>query len=334
MNYKSYEDLLRDIRRNIGRITGDDFDLIVGIPRSGMIPAYMLSLYLNLNCVDLLSFIANSEIRRGNTRKISHDVRFPWDAKSVLLVDDSTMTGSSMRSALGSLPSGFGGRVTSLAVYSATRSRQDVDFFFEFVPLPRVFEWNILHHQVVSQACIDIDVLCAAPIRDEDDDGYVRAIAKARPSIVPTPWIHSLVTRRPERCREETEEWLERHGVTYGNLIMADMPGRTGRPDKGAYVRHMADYYGDPDTNLMLFIAARPDQARQIVRLTGKPAYCVADSLMRNPRIVESLRAQTAWTRKIVAIAQVLPLPVQEWLKPWYRKLRKDSDDTETASSL
>jgi hypothetical protein len=37
-----------------------------------------------------------------------------------------------------------------------------VDYYFENVPLPRYFQWNILNHTTLEKACFDIDgVLCA-----------------------------------------------------------------------------------------------------------------------------------------------------------------------------
>jgi len=65
MNYKSYDDLCSDIKNNLSQLYEYDFDLVVGIPRSGMIPAYMIALYLNINCTDLMSFIENKKIKSG-----------------------------------------------------------------------------------------------------------------------------------------------------------------------------------------------------------------------------------------------------------------------------
>jgi adenine/guanine phosphoribosyltransferase-like PRPP-binding protein len=45
MNYKSYNDLSVDININVCKINFQNFDIIVGIPRSGIVPAYMVSLY-------------------------------------------------------------------------------------------------------------------------------------------------------------------------------------------------------------------------------------------------------------------------------------------------
>ncbi len=42
MNYKSYGDLSEDIAASLFKVHGKDYDLVVGIPRSGIIlPAWL-----------------------------------------------------------------------------------------------------------------------------------------------------------------------------------------------------------------------------------------------------------------------------------------------------
>ena len=52
MNYRSVSDLNLDIKQWITELP-NDFDLIVGIPRSGLLVANILSLYLNLPLTDV-----------------------------------------------------------------------------------------------------------------------------------------------------------------------------------------------------------------------------------------------------------------------------------------
>ena len=47
MNYRNIDDLNHCILQHLS-ILPRDFDLIVGVPRSGMFPANLLALYLNL----------------------------------------------------------------------------------------------------------------------------------------------------------------------------------------------------------------------------------------------------------------------------------------------
>ena len=57
LKFRSFPDMARVIRRHIRQIP-QDIDLIVGVPRSGMIPAYMIALFLNKKVCSLPEFLA------------------------------------------------------------------------------------------------------------------------------------------------------------------------------------------------------------------------------------------------------------------------------------
>jgi len=104
MNFKSYSDLADDIKRNLHKLHDKNIDLVVGIPRSGMIPGYMIALALNTDCMDLNAFLQNAPLARGRTRSTRAQLSNAWDAKNVLIVDDSYMSGKSMKAASAKLP--------------------------------------------------------------------------------------------------------------------------------------------------------------------------------------------------------------------------------------
>jgi len=64
LEYRSVTDLNELIIQNLGRFDRD-IDLIVGVPRSGMLPATLLALYLNLPLTDLYSYVNNRCISGG-----------------------------------------------------------------------------------------------------------------------------------------------------------------------------------------------------------------------------------------------------------------------------
>ena len=68
MYYKSYADLSVDILVEISKIP-KTIQLIVGIPRSGMVPAYMIGAQLNLPVVSIDSF-CNGLLEQHGERKI------------------------------------------------------------------------------------------------------------------------------------------------------------------------------------------------------------------------------------------------------------------------
>jgi len=323
MNYKSYADLSSDIKKNLYKLQDKEFDLVVGIPRSGMIPAYMIALGLNINCTDLLSFINNANIIKGNTRKTKKEIYQTWDAENILIVDDSIASGGSMRSSVEKIPDDYTGKVTTLAIYSSQPKRNDVNIFLEYVSFPRVFEWNIFHHAVLSRSCVDIDgVLCQDPTEEQNDDGdkYINFLINVDSYIIPTYRIHSLVTNRLEKYRSQTELWLREHNVEYDNLIMLNLKTKEERQRFGVHSKHKADYY--TKSKLDFFIESDPNQAMNISVMSGKSVYCVADNHLYDPCIINKISKNPSFILKgIRRQAQYLPEPLKNIIRPLYRMM-------------
>ncbi|WP_351088800.1 phosphoribosyltransferase family protein [Shewanella sp. S1-49-MNA-CIBAN-0167] len=284
MKYKSYSDLSRDISDNIYKINTQNFDLIVGIPRSGMVPSYMVSLLLNVNCIDLPAFIRNEKLSKGITRDVGTDIVNSHDAENILLIDDSILSGNSMLNSLKQIPTKFQGLITTAAVYSSHKNHENVDIVLTEVEPPRVFEWNIYHHPVVSNSCFDIDgVLCYDPSNEENDDGdkYVEFLCNAKPRFIPTEKIDYLVTNRLEKYRTQTEVWLSKNGVKFNNLIMLDLPGKEDRLAQPDYYSHKANFYKSSDSSL--FVESDINQAIEIANRSNKFVFCVDENIMISP---------------------------------------------------
>src|SRR5690242_1989901 len=156
MQFRSIADLHRAVMAGIGKLPRD-IDVVVGVPRSGMLPATFLSLALNLPLAELHSFVQGRLLSTGNTRRgPKADMRFE-DIRNVLVIDDSIYEGAAMaeaRTLMAPLETRF--RITYCAVYGA-KSSSAADIILETVPIPRVFEWNVLHHSMLQRACVDID---------------------------------------------------------------------------------------------------------------------------------------------------------------------------------
>ena len=78
MNYRSLNDLNSTILKQLHLIPRD-IDLIVGVPRSGMLPANLLALYLNLPYTDIHSFM------NGYISLIDCKPNFPLLLHSILI---------------------------------------------------------------------------------------------------------------------------------------------------------------------------------------------------------------------------------------------------------
>lgn len=322
MNYKSFADLSHDITQNLFKLHDEDYDLIVGIPRSGMIPAYMIGLYLNINVTSLDAFTENSKLISGITRQTKTNLVFAQDAKSILLVDDSINTGQSLISALEAIPKDYKGNITTCAIYSDTKKRGDVDIYLEYVPGPRVFEWNIFHRKLMESACLDIDgVLCIDPTEYQNDDGerYINFILNAKPLYLPSSKVNALVTSRLEKYRPQTEQWLRTHNVQYDKLIMLDLPSKEERQKQGVHASHKSSYY--IKSGLALFVESEPAQALAIMKASGKPVFCTGDNQMYAPSTTRTLTKSPSSFLKQVALntAPKVPKPARKILKPLYK---------------
>lgn len=277
MNYRSVSDLSTLTNRFASKVP-PDVDLVVGIPRSGMLVASIVALKLNLPLTDLYSFERNDALKKGNTRTYKHEaLTTPQQAKKVLLVDDSIASGRSMHDAINKVKGFFGGEVLTMVAFAQRNNADAVDIYLETVEQPRVFEWNIMHHPLISYGCLDMDgVLCVEPTPAQDDDGlnYRQFLDSAKPLFIPSVEVKHLVASRLEKYRPETEAWLERHGVRYQYLHMLDLPDASDRSRLKIQQQFKADVYrGDP--HAVLFIENSEIHAREIVRLASKAVFCL-----------------------------------------------------------
>lgn len=288
MYYKSYSDLINDIKAGFSLLYSHHFDLVVGIPRSGMIPAYMISLGLNVNCTTVQAFIKNEELSHGSTRKAANKIRFPQEASRVLLVDDSIQSGSSLKGILNEIPPELKTKITSLVVYGVESVRTDVDIILKRVPLPRMFEWNIFHHSKFSEFCIDMDILVS--LNPEYKYGPNDRFKLEKTFILPNNNFHSLVTGIPEEYRKKTEQWLMSQNIKFDNLIMYkanNAEGEIGTNNHKNSYYHKAVYY--KQSNLLLYITNDPLLAKAICEIATKPVFCAKNNTMYNPGKVKLL---------------------------------------------
>lgn len=325
MNFKSFKNLSEDIRSNLHALHAEDIDLVVGVPRSGMIPAYMIGLYLNVDVIDLGGLVNNSELKAGYTRKKKTNIQRAHDANKILIVDDSICSGLSMAKTIEQIPEDIFSKCMTLAVYSNTSKRNDVDLLFVHLPMPRVFEWNVFHRDLLAASCVDIDgVLCLDPteVQNDDDVQYLDFLRNAKPLILPSYKIHSLVTNRLEKYRAETEEWLLSNNIEYENLIMLDLASKEERVRLQANTWHKLDYY-KKNNSLVFFIESDINQALIIMKGSGKPVYCVDRNVMLQPGMALSLiKSPVTFLVRIKSLVRsIVPSSVLIFIKPFYHRL-------------
>ncbi|KEO72152.1 phosphoribosyltransferase family protein [Anditalea andensis] len=290
MNYKRYVDISSDIRDNLHLLKKEKFDLVVGIPRSGMIPAYMIALSLNLNCTTVQAYIKNDKLLHGDTRKVSNPMEYPWEATKVLVVDDSISTGRSLNKLKQTFPPELLKKSTFLAIYSSKPNHSEIDIALQYVSNPRVFEWNIFHHPMLGDSYMEMEgILCQVPTEDQKstDNRYLEYIRTANTYIVPNHRIKTIITCRKEKYRAETEEWLRINGIKYEQLIMSPSSGKDKSIRSKSSYKIKVKYYKEADAGI--FFESDPEEAKQICKVTSKPVYCVGNNRMYTPGILDQV---------------------------------------------
>jgi uncharacterized HAD superfamily protein/hypoxanthine phosphoribosyltransferase len=271
LQYRNYEDLNRLIHQadlNSFR----DADLVVGIPRSGMVPAYMIGLLLNLPVTDIESYVAGVEPFVGN--RLIQNIR---EFKKVLVVDDSIKFGRQLQSVKEKLLQFNSIEYRYLSIFATSESRSLVDCCMEIIDHPRVFQWNLLNSWIYEYSCVDIDgVLCEDPSEEQNDDGvnYLNFLAFARPKYLPPCKVDVLVTSRLEKYRQQTEAWLKQHDIQYQKLEMLDLPDKETRVRLGIHATFKSNIYRKYDRSA-LFIESSKYQSEEIHKQTGKNVFCI-----------------------------------------------------------
>lgn len=253
MEYRSVADLSR-LTRDWAAYLPRDIELIVGIPRSGMLVANLLALHLHLPVTDVRGFCEGRVMASGRR----HARRLDLSRKrKVLVVDDSISSGNALATAktrieAAELPHDicYGAAIASPEAVRAGK----IKLFCEVIPMPRIFEWNIMHAPSLSRVCIQLE-------------GVLHQGGGKAASISPSYKVGWIVSDRPDEERRETERWLCDQGIEYDQLVMgcADIPAA----------------YRDLDAEVLIVHEAT--QAAEIAGRTNKPVFSMNDGSMAYP---------------------------------------------------
>lgn len=328
MQYRSIADMNDVLLRNLHRFP-KDIDLVVGVPRSGLLAANLLCLALNVPMTDVEGVLERRIVATGHTRRSAKHVRSFDDVKTILVVDDCVGSGKTIakiRDQLSGVEKKY--KFIFCSVYGEDKTADCVDFVVDTVTWPYMFQWNFMHHGCLLEHCMfDIDgVLCMDPSCDDDDDGarYERFLDEAVPMFLPTRKIGGLVTSRLEKWRPQTERWLEKHGVEYGQLHMTDLPNVEVRDRLNGHAKFKAEVYAA--SSAQLFVESSYDQAKDIARLSGKPVLCVEAQHVIYPDALSAAAAQQ--------VMHNLPLRLKLYGVPRLKKALRSVLGTQGYSTL
>lgn len=259
----------RSITANLHRIDRNSFDVIVGIPRSGMIVASLLATHLQKPLADIDGFLKGDSYHRFN-------VKVP--GRRVLLVDDSVNKGRAMNFAVDRVKK-KASHITRLAVYGPYQVENPkalCDIWLEDCKGPRVFQWNMWKHIRLPRWAFDFDgVFCRDPTNKENDDGprYMHFLKTAEPLFIPQRPIGHVVTGRLEKYRQPTEEYLKKHGIQFTSLHMMPYATKAERMAVGGRGSWKAKVV--KELGVELYIESSQKQSPIIAREGGVPVWCI-----------------------------------------------------------
>lgn len=276
MEYITYETMCRDIRQNLTKIPRDVCG-VLGIPRSGMLPATIIAEHLNIGLCTLdaaMSMGVDAALRSHGGRSLRKT-----SSRRLLVVDDSCYYGNALTSVRDTLshPAFSGYDITVLVVYlegPCTKERPDIwlrDIRSTAADGPfgwAIYEWNLFAHgRLTERTLFDLDgVICVEPPDERYTDAYETYIAKPTPLHVPTAKTVSICTYRLMRYAGVTAKSLADMGLPDVNLHMAT-DRKLPPADFKAQV-YRGDYW-------MLFVESSRRQATLLREYTRKPVICM-----------------------------------------------------------
>ena len=270
----------QDILSLIAKIP-PDITAIAGVARSGLSAATMLSMYLHLPMITIRQTMGDI-VDTGNGWRLGGSKHINPKHGKILVVDDTVMTGNSLKAIRPLIQSQVGNAVYA-AVYVNPKALQKPDIWAVDLPWPHILEWNVFNSILSPSVAMDFDgILCRDCPAGSDDDGpkYLDFISHASPLYVPRRCpIPLIVTARIEKYRAETEAWLKRYGIRWHQLVMHPAATLRERQQDNipAYkARHFAAWAANhrPAPGPIMFMESEDRQAREIARHSRLMVVC------------------------------------------------------------
>ena len=252
------------------------YDVIVGIPRSGLLVANIIALRLGKP-------LSTPELFKDGHYWLSIHVNNRTDKKEglcrVLLVDDCISHKKTIEEPEQILHSSNRNlQITKAVLLVSEEATNYVDTYYKVLyDYPLVAEWELIHRPWENIA-VDMDgVICedCPSYIDNNEKRYREWLTSARPYLIPTYKIDYIISCRLEKYRPETEEWLKRHEVQYGQLILWDIASKDDR--SGKFAEHKIDVL--LKIKPVVYWESSYHQAKKIWESTRIPTICIDEMI-------------------------------------------------------
>ena len=244
----------------------NEFDLIVGVPRAGLLIADAIALYYGV------PWATPSGVNRQEFF-FTHNAVMP-EIKRILVVEDFIKNGGQLRlcaeAVQRSLPDAV---VKTGSLLVASEAKGLVDYYYKVNEGFLIPEWDIIKLRKEKSLVSDLDgVLCKDPPECalQTPEVFRDWIGKAEPNLIPRYKLDAVVTVRDEAFRKETEAWLQKNKVAYNELLM--FAGSGLRPSLADSIRHKVEHL--KRLNPSWFWESNSEIAKAVNKKTGIRTLC------------------------------------------------------------
>lgn len=286
------EQLVRDTLELTAELPSS-IDAVAAAARSGLIPGSLLSAHLHVPLYAVSR--VHGVVDPGHGYRMGHDFQpYPTEPSHLLVIDDTAATGHEMPACTARVRERFpAAKITRAVIYCHPQAAAQVDLFHSLYTGQHYLEWNWPNAGHSDTCVYDWDgILCSECPADDDDDGprYKRHLSTAKPLHLPRRRpIPMIVSARHDRYRDLCLEWLARHRVQIGGLVLRDWDYDRARSLNDQVGEWKAAVFSM--TSYSMFAESSPAQAQVINRLTGRRVLCPALGRVLPPSTVHAPRS-------------------------------------------
>jgi hypoxanthine phosphoribosyltransferase len=244
-----------------------DFDVIIGIPRGGLMVANVIACKLGKPLSTPNDFIQGNIWFSQAPKVLS-----PQKYRKVLLVEDNVGVGRQIHKDAQMLKDFDPSLEIKLGSLFATKEFPDsVDYHMAYTRKGLTWENTMMtSFNCDGNIAVDLDgVLC----KDENPE---------EPLYIPSFTVKAVITGRLEDERDQTETWLKNNNVHYKELIMYE--GTAASRTQRAVSKYKAEHI--IDLNASLFWESDVMQAAYIANMASVPVYCPKAQRIISPKVM------------------------------------------------
>lgn len=275
--FVTIQDLISDTAALAARIPLGEFAAVIGVARSGLLPATLMAAYAH---VPLFSIGSYDLVLRpvGCGFRLSKTVAEPPPGP-LLVVDDTAHGGASIARIVDTLGA-YRSRLYTAAIYATSHAieRGGLSFVAHRYDGVHFLEWCFANTGWAQALAWDIDgIMCPDPQCPDFAPAYIEHLDNAPARHIPRKWPSVIISARCEWTRNATEKWLARHRAKVRRVILWPYDGQLRKTEtmaewKAAQIvalRRSGETIG-------FYIESCPRQAEAIAIQAGLPVICPA----------------------------------------------------------